>query len=63
MKLAGDVAFSRTEIRHRRRKTLADCGHYIDGSVRQMCPYRYTVWKVIGERGVRQLVECENCCR
>ena len=58
-----DVAFSRSEIRHRQRKVLADCGHWIDGSRRRLTPYRYTVEKVVGEPGVRQRLDCEECAR
>lgn len=62
MRSVGEVEFHRTEIRHRRLKTRGDCGHLIDGSRRHgLTPYRYTVWKVKGERGVQQLVECEAC--
>lgn len=55
--------FIRTEIRHRRSKVRGDCGHYIDGSRFKLTPYRYTVWKVKGERGLHQLIECEDCAR
>lgn len=59
----GDIAFARSEIRHRRLKVRGDCGHLIDGSRHRLTPYHYSVWKVKGERGVHQLIECEDCGR
>lgn len=60
-KQPGDIAFRRSEIRHRRLKVRGSCGHMIDGSRVRITPYRYTVWKVVGEKDLRQLIECEAC--
>lgn len=53
------VEFARTEERHRRRKVRGSCGHWIDGSE----PYTYQVWKLAGELGLRQRLDCEFCAR
>lgn len=58
----GAGGFVRTEVRHRRLKVRGDCGHLIDGSRLKLTPYRYTVWKVKGER-LEQRIECEACGR
>jgi hypothetical protein len=52
-------AFSRTETRRRRLKTLLDCGHWIDGSEL----YRYQVWKLNGGTTIAQRTDCEPCAR
>lgn len=59
----GAGGFLRSETRHRLNKVRGDCGHLIDGSRHRLTPYRYTVWKVKGERGVHQRIECEGCAR
>jgi len=62
---AGEVAFARTELRRRRYKFRADCGHLVDGSRRPdaLCTYRYQVWKIVGSRGLEQRTDCEECAR
>lgn len=52
-------AFHRVDSRRTRLKRRLDCGHVIDGSE----PYRYVVWKLNGDVGITQRLDCETCAR
>ena len=55
----GSYAFARVEGRRSSYRRSGDCGHAIDRTE----PYRYSVWKIVGDDGIGQRCDCEPCAR